>query len=319
MKKILFILAIAAVGFASCDKVQNPYPPSADQGDWSLYPDGDSAYYAQNVWPTFTTNTNTDRNVLIEDFTGHTCTYCPAAAALAHQLEEDNSGRVFVSTIHAGPNGQVEGFQAISPPYFLTDFTNPTGLAIGYKFGLGTPGSPFQGNPGGAVSRKDHGNGYPVLLANSWANATTTTLTANELKVNIQAVANYYPSTRGLFVHTEVDVLDGTLANDLYIVVQLHEDSLVAPQKYPTGTFPEADPYDHIKVDYVHRDLLRGTIDGKTFGTLLDASNINATGQYNTNYIYELPAQYDASNMHLLIYVRDAVTDEIYQVIKKHL
>ena len=321
MKNSFILLALIGFALASCDKVDNPFPVS-NQGDWALYPDGDSAHYAQNVWPTFTTNTNTDRNVLIEDFTGHTCIFCPAAATLAHQLQEDNAGRVFVSTIHAGPTGQVEGFQAIDAPYFMTDFTNSTGLEIGFHFGSGAAGSPFQGNPYGAISRKDHGNGFPVLIPNNWANATTTTLAANELKVNVQAVANYYSSTRGLFVHTEVDVLDATLTNDLYIVVELHEDSVVAPQKFPTGTFPAYPLPDHLNYtdpNYVHRDILRGTIDGKTFGTKLDASNINGSGNYNTNYIYKLPSQYDPTNMHLLIYVRDAVTEEIYQVIKQEI
>lgn len=308
MKKILFILAIAAFGFASCDKVENPYPPS-NQGDYSLYPDGDSAHYAQNVWPTFTTNTNTDRNVLIEDYTGHQCIFCPAAADAAHQLELDNPGRVFISTIHTGASGQMEAFQEVTPPTFLIDFTNPEGFAIGKKFGFDWPGSPFVGNPFGSVSRADHGNGYPVLTAGSWSSATNAMITANDNKVNIQAVSNYYPSTRGLFLHAEVDVVDASLTNQLNIVVHLLEDTLVAPQKYPSST----------DYNYVHRDIFRGSIDGFTFGQALNASNITPSGTHELFYIYELPAGYDANNMHVLIYVRDAVTEEVYQVIKKKL
>ncbi len=309
MKKILFILAITAVGFASCDKVQNPYPVGAPQGSWALYPNGDSAHYATNVWPTFTTNTNVNRNVLIEDYTGHQCIYCPAAAALALQLEDDNPGRVYVSSVHTGASGLIEAFQQLSSPTFVVDFTCPEGLLIGKRFGVDTPGSPFQGNPFGSVSRKDHGNGYPVTAANTWASATDAMIATNDLKVNIQAVANYYPSTRGLFLHTEIDVIDPTLTNELKVVVQLIEDSLQAPQKFPSST----------DYNYVHRDIFRGTIDGFNFGRTLDVAHMNANGDYNFFYIYELPSQYDSSNMHVLIYVRDAVTEEVYQVIKKQL
>ena len=308
MKKILFILAVATFAFASCDKVENPYPPS-NQGDYSLYPDGDSAHYAQNVWPTFTTNTNTDRNVLVEDFTGHQCVFCPAAADLAHQLVTDNPGRVYVSTIHTGASGEMEAFQELTPPTFTVDFTNPEGFAIGKYFGFDWPGSPFVGNPFGSVSRADHGNGYPTLGAGSWETAADAMILANDNKVNIQAVANYYPSTRGYFLHTEVDVVDPGLTNQLNVVVHLFEDSLVSPQKYPSFT----------EYNYVHRDIFRGSLDGFAFGQPLDATNITANGTYEMFYIYELPDQYDPTNMHVLIYVRDAVTEEVYQVIKQTL
>ncbi len=311
MKKLLFILAIAAFGLASCDKVDNPYPPVlASTGTFALYPNGDSAHYVANVWPTFTTNTDTDRNVLIEDFTGHQCIFCPAAAAAALQLEEDNPGRVFVSTIHTGASGQMEAFQEVTLPTFAIDFTNAEGFAIGKKFGFDWPGSPFQGNPFGSVSRKDHGNGYPVITAASWEASTNAMIVANDHKVNIQAVSNYYPSTRGLFLHTEVDVVDaGLSSDDLNIVVHLLEDSLVAPQKYPSST----------DYNYVHRDIFRGSLDGFAFGKSLDATNLTTSGTHEFFYIYELPAEYNPDNMHVIIYVRDAVTEEIYQVIKKHL
>jgi Outer membrane protein Omp28 len=306
MKNTFLLLAFIGFALASCDKVDNPYPPSI-QGDWALYPDGDSAHYAANAWPTFTTNTNTNRNVLIEDFTGHQCIFCPAAAAVAHQLEEDNPNRVYVSTIHTGATGQMEAFQALTAPDYLTDFTTAEGFAIGFKFGVGTAGSPFQGNPYGTISRKDNGNGFPVTPAAQWTSATNSILAANDLKVNLQAASNYYPSTRGFFLHTEIDVIDVALTNELKVVVHIIEDSLIAPQKLVDNS---------TNYTYVHRDIFRGSIDGFTYGQTLDAAHLDANGNYYFNYIYELPSQYNASNMHVVIYVRDAVTEEIYQVIK---
>lgn len=312
MKKIvLFSLAIALGIFAGCDKVQNAYPPDlvdTSSLDWSLYPDGDSAHYAQQGhWPTFTANTNTNRNIVIEDFTGHKCTFCPAAAAVAEQLEHDNPGRVFVSAVHASPNG-VGNFQETDATY-THDFTNTASIEIGTYFGDNLAGSPFQGNPNGTVSRVNHGNGYPVTHPSSWTSATNSMLAANTLKVNIQSDANYFASTRGLFVHTETEVLDSGIDHEnLKIVVQLHEDSIVQPQLDGST----------IVYDYVHRDVLRGCIDGRTFGQTLDDDH-EENEKFYFNYSYALPSQYDPSNMHLLIYVRDVTTEEIYQVIKQKL
>lgn len=43
----------------------------------------------------WTTNLNTNRNVLLEDYTGHYCTGCPTAAAEAKLIEDANNGNIF--------------------------------------------------------------------------------------------------------------------------------------------------------------------------------------------------------------------------------
>ncbi|MFT5777113.1 MAG: hypothetical protein ACI837_000044 [Crocinitomicaceae bacterium] len=314
MNKVLLIVSVAIFGLASCDKVENPFPPNISSGelDWSLYPDGDSTHYVDvaNAWPTFIDNPNTDRNVLVEDFTGHKCVFCPAAGAVATQLEEDNPGRVFGTGIHTGPGG-VGPLQApVSTSIYDHDFTNVAASAIGTYFGNDWPSSPFSGNPYGAVSRVDHGNGSPITGPADWTNAANSILATNDLKVNIQGVLNYYPATRGIFLHTELDILDaGLLTTELRTVVYLVEDSILKPQLYPAPT--------NDSLTYVHHNVMRGCIDGRTFGRELDADHLNATnGKYYFNYSYELPSEYNAANMHLFIYVRDAITEEIYHVIE---
>lgn len=313
MKKSLFIITLALVGFTSCDKVENTHPVSeVPEGDWNLlYPSGDSVAYVTNEWPTFSENMNTNHNVLIEDFTGHDCIFCPAAANSAHQLGLDNPGRVVVSSIHAGVSGNLETNQELDIANgFVEDFTNPEGFLIGFTFGNDWPGSLVFGNPFGTVNRKDHGNGFPVTNPALWESTTNSILALNDLKVNIQAEKNYYPSTRGLFLHTEIEVINQTLTNELKVVVHLLEDSLVGPQSYPGSV---TDP------EYIHRDIFRGSIDGFTFGRTLDDDHLGVSGNYYFNYAYRLPDEYNADNMHVIIYVRDAVTEEVYQVIKKHL
>jgi hypothetical protein len=305
--------------FASCDKVENAYYPDPQECYDDLYPDGDSTHYANNAMPTFTENTNTDRNVLIEDFTGHKCISCPGAAIIAENIVDANPGRVFICANHTGSFG-LENFQVVDVVNgYLHDFTCEEGLAIGLYFGQEWPGTSFQGNPSGTVNRYGDGNGDPITDDGNWESRTTTMLSANDLKVNIQSAKNYYSSTRGLFVHTEIDVLDPALTNELRIVVQLIEDSIIKPQSMPDvldiydGTVDGKDEL------YVHRDILRACIDGKAFGQKLDDAHLDANGKYYFDYCYELPAEYNASNMHLLIYVRDADTEEIYQVIKQYI
>lgn len=309
MKKLIVFSSIALIGaLISCDKVTNAYPKTGGTSelDWSLYPDGDSAYYvSQGLWPTFTANTNTLRNVMIEDFTGHRCQNCPASTANMESLAATDPARIYTVGIHAANNG-LSAFQETSAEY-PTNLYCDAGLEIGTYFGS-IVGSTFIGNPAFCVNRIKANDQFTSNAGSAIANKTNACLSST-LKVNIQAETNYFASTRGLFLHTEVDVIDNSLTSELGLVVYLIEDSLVAKQLL-LGT---------IDNNYVHRDILRGCIDNRTFGRTLDNSLLNSNGKYYANYSYVLPSQYNPDNMHLLIYVYDKVTMEIYQVIKKHL
>lgn len=310
MKKIsryigfLFVLVVAF----GCDKITNPYPPvSGGKGeiDWSLYPNGDSAHYAQNQWPVFSANTNTLRNVLIEDFTGHTCNSCPAAAALARTLEINNPGRVYTAAIHTGPTG-MGPLQTIQLPDYPTNWTNPAGLEIGNYFGS-IPGSAFQGNPRGTINRTING-GQLTFHPSGWTSRVNSIIASNELKTNLQAHSNYYPSTRGFFLHTELALLDASLvASQLAVVTYLIEDSIIGDQKMGDNSHNET---------YVHRDIMRGCIDGKAFGKTLAENNLGLNGNYYLNYSFKLSVAYNPDIMHVLIYVYNKSTMEVYQVIE---
>lgn len=299
-----FLAVLFGLQFTSCDHVENPYPKK-QEFDTTLYP-GNWSDYVANEWPVFVANTNTDRNVLIEDFTGHKCIVCPAAADLAHQLHEANPDRVFIASIHSSPTG-ITDFQSVSPPEYPTDFTNPQGLEIGTYFGQNDGG--FPGNPRGTVNRINTGTIFIGPLA--WTNLTNTTLNNNILKVNMQSALNYYPQTKGAFLHVEIEKMDQSLSNELAVVTYLIEDSLVGDQKMGDNSHNSS---------YIHRDIHRGNIDGKAFGRVLKSSDMK-NGKYYVDYTFVVPNQLDGTfnpeNMHVLIYVYDKVTWEIYQVIKQ--
>jgi hypothetical protein len=136
-------------------------------------------------------------------------------------------------------------------------------------------------------------------------------LNQNSLKVNIQSALNYYPQTKGAFLHVEVQKLDQSLTNELGIVTYLIEDSLVGDQKMSDNSHNSS---------YIHRDIHRGNLNNQTFGRTLTSNDLS-NGKYYVNYSFVVPNQLDgafnAENMHVLVYVYDKVTLEIYQVIKQ--
>ena len=305
------------VGSTSCDKVENPYPPVLNVELDTTFYQGLWSDYVANEWPNFDLlpNDNPSRNAIIEDFTGHNCSGCPAAATTAHNLYEADPTRVFIASIHAAPteNG-ADAFQAVTSDYPV-DFTNPESKALGAYFnsnGTSVPGSGFFGNPSGSVNRTKLGTEY--FYSDGVWSSQASAVKGSPLGVIIKADMNYYDATKGGYLHTEVEVVDAGITNDLGQVVYVIEDSLVAPQNVNNTLTP----------NYVHRDIMRGTLTGSEWGrNLTEDDKVN--NKYRLDYSFALKEQlaisgsggYNAQNMHLLIYVYDKTTYEIYQVIKK--
>lgn len=305
MRLLLFIFLFGFL-FVSCDHVKNPYPPEVNlELDTTLYP-GLWSDYENNEWPVFSENTNTNRNVLIEDFTGHKCVFCPAAADLAHALHEADPSRVYIASIHAGPDG-IGDFQSVSPPDYPLDFTNPEGVEIGLYFGENDGG--FPGNPRGTVNRFN--NGTIFQSPTQWTSMVNDQLSSNNLKINIQSELNYYEETKGAFLHVELDPVDANVSENLGITVYLLEDSLVGDQKMSDNSHNS---------NYIHRDIHRGNLNASAFGRPVSSEDLSGN-KYYINYSFVVPnqldGQYNASNMHLLIYAFNTETWEIYQVIKQ--
>lgn len=316
MKTYILAFTLIALLFSGCDKVENIYPETYNSDlNTALYP-GDWNDYVNNEWPDFSTiDATTQRNILLEDFTGHNCQSCPAAAIAVHTQHEQNPERVFVISIHSSPTGS-SLFQDVTSQYTV-DFTNPVGLEDGIFFG-NMAGSGFSANPKVGVSRVPISTGTAMYYAQGVLTQEVPLVLNRPMNVKLKSHVNYYEATKGAFLHTEVEVLDASLTN-LGMVVHLVEDSLVAPQNV-NGTYTP---------DYVHRDIHRTNLSGSAFGrTLTSELYDEAAGKYYLNYSFEVPNQlapqgqtgsYNASNMHLLIYVYDKDTYEILQVVKQHI
>ncbi len=302
MKYLIYILTASTI-ILSCDCIENPIPESTGTLDWNLYPyDTTSNPYP---WPTFTTNNNTDRNILLEDFTGHRCVNCPAAAVNAKLLEDANPGRVFVASVHASTSG---AFQAVNPPEFTMDFQTTAGTTYANEI----PG--FLGNPTGTINRQDES---PIFNShwyfdNDWSNAINTQLTSAPFSANLQLEYNYFAQTNALFIHTESE-FKSNLTGDYNLIIYLVRDTVIAPQEY-SGSI------DH---HYHHHAVLSDNING-TWGTSIVSGNATNGDIYYNDYSFQLPdpssdSTYNINNLSLITYLCERNTFEVIQVIKTEL
>ena len=299
--KLYLLIAVFGLilGGTSCDRVKYPYVIITDL-DTSLYPGN----FIDYDYPTFDANTNTLRNVMIEDYTGHKCPFCPPAAAVAEGIEASNPGRVFVATIHAGASSSgVSDFQKTNATgEFTHDFTTPEGREMAgtfYDLNVG-----FDSNPKGTINRVQDGGGLFFVSASTWGSKTDEVL-ATPLDINIQAKSNYFPETNGVFLHTETEFINDMEGN-YNIVVYILQNEIIDWQI--NGT-------EYIE-NYQHRNVHLGNMFGETWGRSVGSGSISAGTKVHNDFSYKLPDGLTNDDLHLLIYVYDKATYEVMQVIE---
>jgi hypothetical protein len=302
MKNYLNYCLITILGtvlfLSSCDRVENPLVVRDTSLNWSLYPNSDTTTYP---WPTWTANANTTLNVMLEDYTGHTCTNCPAAAVIAKNIEDSKGGKVTVVSVHASTTS---GFQLPEPPELPLDHRTEAGTEYATAMGLTF-------NPAGMVNRNIYSSNY-YTFDSEWSGYVDAELT-NSPDFNIQVQFNHYPSTNGLFIHTEVEALNA-VSSDYNVIVMLVREHVEAPQKETGGVINE---------EYEHHNVLSDNIND-TWGTPIITGGIGAGEKIYNNYTYQLPdpisdTTYNVNNLSLVTVVSDRNTYQIKQVVKTEL
>jgi len=293
------IVILSGLFFTSCDRVENPVVIHDTSLDWSLYPNDTTV--TPYPWPTWSTNTNTLRNVLLEDYTGHTCINCPTAAVEAKTIENTDSSRIFVMSVHANTTS---AYQLPELPHLPADHRTDAGNEYAQVFDIFF-------NPAGTINRVANNGDYYSFYAD-WAALTTDEL-AKTPDFNIQLQYNYYPTTNGLFLHTETEVLND-LSEEFNIINCLVRNNVVAPQILPGGAVEE---------DYDHHSMLTDNINGTWGDPIFDEGVIAGTKEYN-NFTYQLTdpttdSTFNINNLSIITFICNRDTYEVMQVIKTNL
>ncbi|MDG1312719.1 MAG: Omp28 family outer membrane lipoprotein [Schleiferiaceae bacterium] len=272
MKQLLLSLSIFTLLFMtpSCDVIDQPFKGNIQD----------------------TTSTQQQRNVLIEDFTGHRCKNCPKASKAIEALVDAYGSRIIGLAIHAGPGN----FTNTNTDY-PTDFTTPEGKAIQNFFGTNFL-------PVGMVNRENwtaSGNGHWSPYTN-WPTLSSEAIDST-LRIALEASAgvnsgNLEVSAKGL---PQMGLL-----HDLNIAVLIKESNIVSPQLMPDDTRDS---------NYVHMNVLRDYVTdtwGESFGTspMLPGDTLsgNYTIAWNTDWVQ--------SNAAVVVYVFNPSNYRILQVIE---
>jgi hypothetical protein len=278
---VIAILLTGVAGFIiSCDKVEAPYMNVTDVSDCPV--------------PTFPDISSPQKTVLIEEFTGHECVYCPTAADYIHKIKQQSYGdSVIVLAIHADGTA-VPG----SPPWDL-DLRplNGIGQTLFDDFLAIAP-------PRAMFNRvKIDGINYVYGTPSTWQDKVVQEMNAPK-ELAMQLINDYDAATRKLCIHVKTKFFAPNSLN-LKIAVFIAEDSIVGYQlnnNAAVGPTPE-------DTNYVFMDVMREGLLG-AYGEVLTSGNVSKDSAVIRTYKKILPATWVDKHCKVVAYVYVDKTDD---------
>ncbi len=188
----------------------------------------------------FVSTEPTNRNVIIEEFTGRNCQYCPDGHRIVNELMAANPGRLWGVNIHAG------GYAPTSYPNMITQ----DGNTIHGGFSI-------SGYPTGVVNRTtSDGQGR-----NLWANLANQQMNqVSECNIGGRVVVN--PQTRAATIMVEVYYTGNSSVNENYLTVAMLQDSILGSQSGGSTW----NPSQMINGQYIHTHVLRDILTNNAWG-----------------------------------------------------
>lgn len=227
--------------------------------------------------------------VLLEDYLGVRCLNCPEAEALELQLQEENENHLVVLSVH--PKSALQ-----NPSGGFPDFRTDDGNEWNNEFNI-------MAYPLGLVNRTGG-----VLGASQWTSAVNNII-GNDAPVRLIVKTAYNETTRALKISIHSKFLQNISSNDVRLTVCMMEDNILGKQVTAAG----------VDTAYMHRHVFRGTVDGQTWGRVLDtnANSIEAGRNFITNIEFTVNDEYNADEFYIVAFISNYETKEVLMASEK--
>ena len=240
----------------------------------------------------YVSTTQARRNVILEEFTGRNCQFCPDGHAIANQITANNPGRFWAVNVHGGSYA----------PTTYPNFNTTDGAAI-------LNGFLVDGFPAGVINRST-----PEAQSRSAWTALASQEMSQIAECNVAGVAIVNPLTRLATITVEVYYTGNSTVNENYLTVVMLQDSILGSQSGASTWNPDQ----MIGNQYVHMHILREVI-SNTWG---DAISPTTQGTLITRtFEYQIPetigspngVAVDLNNINFLAWVSERSQTYDYQ------
>ena len=204
----------------------------------------------------FVQTTPTNRNAVLEEFTGSYCQYCPEGHMLAKELSATNPDKIFVVNLHAGT-------------YATSNFMTTDASAIYSGFVV-------NGFPSGLVNRTSEKS----LSRNEWG-ANLQQQLGQVAECNVAGQVTIDKQTRKATVTVEVYYTSNSASETNYLNVIMLQDNI---DSYQAGA--DANPSQIVNGQYRHMHVFRDAITpswGEAISPTTEGTLITKT------YTYDIP------------------------------
>ena len=204
----------------------------------------------------FVQTTPTNRNAVLEEFTGSYCQYCPEGHMLAKELAATNPDKIFVVNLHAGT-------------YATSNFMTTDASAIYSGFVV-------NGFPSGLVNR----TAEKSLSRNEWG-ANLQQQLGQVAECNVAGQVTIDKQTRKATVTVEVYYTSNSTSETNYLNVIMLQDNI---DSYQAGA--DANPSQIVNGQYRHMHVFRDAITpswGEAISPTTEGTLITKT------YTYDIP------------------------------
>lgn len=278
MKRITSFLIALFCGvmlLTSCDKVEGPFYQIMQNEDVTVtFPDVDPA----SVY----------RKILIEEFTGHRCTNCPAGHQILDQLHQRYGDTLVMAGIHYG---------ALAKPIgetFSYDFRTSEGNILGEAYNI-------DAIPKAIVNREMKDGGWS---REQWTSVVSE-VDRSKATAAVQIINEYDPNDMTLKVNTKMTMLED-YNNPLRIIIFLVEDGIVKPQKDGNQDI----------LEYTHNHVLRAYLTD-AFGYILRDNQLEWHAGDNEVYAAKIDCSktdWVMGNCHVVVALYDPLAIKVLQV-----
>ena len=226
----------------------------------------------------FVDTTQQNKNIILEEFTGISCVWCPAGHLIGQTLHDNNPNDVFLINIHTG------GYATPQGPG--TDFNTSFGAAIASQSNLG-------GYPAGTVNRHQFSmtqNGGTAMSRSDW-NSASTQLLSQPSPVNVGIQATVDIATNVLTVDVEVYYTGTQTVSTNMLNVAVVQHNIEGPQTGGQSNNPGAMLSNG---NYNHNHMLRHLLTGQ-WGEYIQTLSPGAL--YSNQYVWTMPADINGTSL----------------------
>ena len=277
MKKapIYLLIIIAGLLIASCDVIEGPY-------------------LEDNNFTDTTNDEGIQKNVLILEFTGHTCKSCPKAHRTIDQLEELYGARVISVAFHTGYFAR-----PFSGEQFTRDFRTEQGSDMEAYF-------EFAVFPIGVVGNLDKAR---QTSYSSW-HIEASKIIEEEASLTILTNSEYDEASG--VIEVKVGLMNKSLLEgDVKLAIYLVEDGIFSWQKDE-----DQDPID--VEDYEHNHVFRTSV-GSVWGEALSQSDCSANANVQIVRSMQLDPAWVPENCKIIAFLYENVSREVIQCSSENL